>query len=200
MEIMPLLRIIIVMVPALGLAYVVVFAWWYFNTMYQDLIALETRQKLYMINAQLFDAALNQKLSFHDEAYRSARLTIFGLTENVVHLRLIVLLIAHAVGYGFYRQKLRRVREEYACDMSRAIMALSSEGRDVIKNAREAVDAVILVHIIRTSIILLPIFVFLRMALWVTWQENLWVRMLSVSARKARWSLDCIYAFAADRS
>lgn len=129
-------------------------AWWVFFIEQQAYWLDLTRQRLFKIRNDLFDAAAGGKIAFDDPAYVMTRNTLNGMitfTHEVNLLQVAAIYASHK-----YILKGRR-STDYGKRFLAAIKGLSKENRRLIMGSMEKAHLTILRHLMSTSILLWPV-------------------------------------------
>jgi hypothetical protein len=138
--------------------------WWWFFFAYKDYRIALLRQELFKIRDELFARAAQGEISFDHAAYGMARTTLNGMirfAHQVSFLRFIVGSIVHRY-FGD-----TDVMRDYTTRWRENIEALPAPAQQLILSTYLRMHAVVLAHIVHTSIIgllvLVPLWHMLRL-------------------------------------
>jgi len=129
-------------------------AWWIFFVEQQSYWLDLTRQRLFAIRNELFDCAIQGKISFDHPAYKMTRTTLNGMirfTHEVNLLYFLTIYFAHRFVFK------RRRATDYERRFSSAIQTLPLEGRAFIYRTIGEAHMTVLRHVMSTSPFLWPI-------------------------------------------
>ncbi len=122
--------------------------WFMFFTIHRDFHIARTRHRLFLIRSELFNAALEGKIGFHEPAYRLVRETLNGMirfTHNLSFLRLIAI-----VALNLYAHK--RLFEHFDSEFQHAFDELTLDQRSMLLKFIEKAHTQILRHLMSVSI------------------------------------------------
>ncbi len=136
--------------------------WWLFMFPVRDLRIDETRQRLFNIRNSMFDEALKRGHQ-NSKAHKLVRFVINGMIRFAHDMSLFEMLTYRVLGRS-KAPEMVEARARYQRDLEKAISALPKEDRIVFLWAISAAHKVVLLHILKTSPILFPIFSILWVA------------------------------------
>lgn len=134
-----------------GMAY----AWYFFCTDYQYLIAASTRRRLFEIRNELFDAVMDKKLSFDNKAYGMTRKTINGLIAGCDNLGLFQIIITICI-HRLLNDSFKKLQDDYQHTLNEAMNELDDAGKKLINDIRREMHKAVLKHAVKSSAILWP--------------------------------------------
>lgn len=137
----------------LGLATFFVAWWWFFVSRSNYLLDL-TRQDLFNIRDELFNAAIRGEINFDNEAYKMMRTTLNGMirfTEDISILHLSSIVLAHKYIFKGRRQ------EDYENRYRIAMRDLPESQKLLITKISTTAHFIIVRYVIKNSPVLWPV-------------------------------------------
>ena len=127
--------------------------WVMFFTMHRSYYITRTRQRLFNIRANLFNAALDGKIGFDDPAYRQVRQILNGMirfTHNLSFFRLGAIII-------FNQYVHKGLLGHFNSQLEKALDKLTLEQKELLLNSLDEAHLQILRHLMSVSL-LWPVF------------------------------------------
>ena len=128
-------------------------SWWWFYWLHRRYWVDKTRQRLFLIRDNLFNAAARgSAICFDDRAYGMTRVTINGMLrtlEDYNALRALGLLLRYKYSLG-----LRDMCARYLNSNNKSIKDLTPDGRDLIKDTMNKANKAFIDYLIHTSLLL----------------------------------------------
>jgi len=127
---------------------VVFLAWWLFFVAQQNYWLDYTRQRLFTIRDEFFDAALRKDISFQNPSYCTVRTTLNGMiqfTHEVNLMQIFVMIYAHKFIYKGRRSS------DYQQNFMAAFNELSMDNKKLVLRTLKRAHHAMLRHIISTS-------------------------------------------------
>ena len=159
--------------------------WYLFFVEYANYRVDLLRQRLFELRARLFEMAKDQRL-FSSSAYCQTRTSINGTIRFAHELSFARLLVLSLLNTGTRRDDLAK---RYMRELEQGLKQVPPKVRDAIIKAHVEMHFHMLLHVLRTSIILAPLFILFRpvinaLRLATAWREQL----MQLSSDSDRWS------------
>ena len=130
--------------------------WWMFYWPYRQFQIDRARQMLFVIRADLFDAAVRgEHVRFEDPAYGITRTSLNGLLRTLDDYTFIKL--AFVAWQSISNEAWREMIERYAKERERALGELSAEGRKLVATTTLDACNAVLGSVMATSLVLLAL-------------------------------------------
>ena len=127
--------------------------WWMFYWPYRQFQIDRARQRLFVIRAELFDAAIRgEHIRFEDPAYGITRISLNGLLRTLDDYTFIKL--SFVVWQSMSNQAWREMIERYAKEREMAVGELSAEGQELVATTTLHACQAVLGCVIATSLVL----------------------------------------------
>ena len=128
--------------------------WYLFVFEYRQYSVDQLRSRLFDVRSGLFEAAKSFNL-FDKDAYRLTRTTINGVIRFAHELSLVDTLVFLVISRS---GGSRAAAEGYLKELNQSLTGLPIEAREAIASAHSNMHMAVLAHIVKTSVILGPLF------------------------------------------
>lgn len=149
--------------------------WVMFFTLHRNYHIALTRQKLFVIRARLFNAALDGKLKFDDPAYELVRQALNGMirfTHNLSFLRWFAIVLVN-------RYVHKNLVEHFNEQFNRSIENLTNDQKQLLLRALEDAHSQIFRHLMSVSL------------LWVIFKPaSILLSLVDQTARARNWAMN----------
>lgn len=133
------------------------FLWWWYCFPYQQYRVDLLRHRLFLIRDDLYAAAARGEISFNDPAYGMTRKTLNGMLRFAHELGLLQILAL------LWADRQRQDSQEYRHRYNKALASLTNDQRALVVEVRHKMHVAILVHVLTTSLLLLPLYAVVRL-------------------------------------